>query len=69
MKLGQKLSITFIIRRIISKMKHCIDCKDLTIEGKCTNENHILVSENKRIKHPEVSWCVNIEIKKEKEKR
>ena len=49
-------------------MKHCIDCEYLTLEGKCTDKDHILESEDKRIRHPEVSWCVNIEIKKEKAK-
>ena len=50
-------------------MKHCIDCEYLTLEGKCTNKGHILAKEDSRIKHPEVSWCVNIEIKKEKERK
>ena len=50
-------------------MKHCTDCKHLRLDNTCDDKDHILESEDKRIKHPEVSWCVNIEIKKEKEKK
>ena len=50
--------------------RRCIDCKYLTLEGDCTNLETIKdlrgmfkrTSDN-RIAHPEVCWCVNIELK------
>ena len=59
-----------------NKDSRCIDCKYLTLEGDCTNpettrdlRGMFKRKGSNRIIHPEVSWCVNIEIKKEKEKR
>ena len=56
-----------------SKDNRCIDCNYLTLDSHCTHHDPVktmfLKKNDNRIKHPEVSWCVNIEIKKEKEKR
>ena len=50
-------------------MKHCIDCEYLNLDGTCNDKDHIIAKEGNRIKHPEIAWCVNIEIKKEKERK
>ena len=50
--------------------RRCIDCKYLTLEGDCTNPETTKnlrgmfkrVGDN-RITHPEMCWCVNIELK------
>ena len=57
------------------KDNRCIDCSYLTLEGDCTNIETtkdlrgMFKRSSNRIIHPEVSWCVNIEIKKEKERK
>ena len=51
--------------------ERCADCKHLSFDSICKHPEPVELmfkNNNHRIKHPKLSWCVNIEIKEKESK-